>query len=316
MLHVRVDIEKWRSHSIRYVLRKMKIEESEYPRVGIIIVEYRNEGDNYLSLCGTEGLEIIVIDNTPGRDRGLRGGNLHYIPLNVNTGIAHAQNVGIEEARRLDCDYIVFFDQDSEISPGLVNGLVNEHMRIKSFVPNLFLLGPVVVNAQTKTEYRGAFDHVEDCEGFRPKADIISSGSCTELNTALQVGALDESLFIDSVDLEWCWRGNGKGYQSGVTDRMRMSHSVGLKEHKFLGVSIFISSPARYYYQTRNWMWLMRRGYVPRRWKINTTVKKCVFPLLYPFLTKEWLKIYGNIVKGYRDGFSLRAKNRSDNEKE
>ena len=119
------------------------------------------------------------------------------------------------------------------------------------------------------------------------------------------MGYLDESLFIDGVDHEWCWRATSKGYVSGITSNVTLTHFVGQNEFKIFGIQIILSSPFRYYYQTRNWLWLMRRNYVPKRWKINTSIKRIIYPLFFPFITKKWKEIYINIWRGVKDGLSI-----------
>ena len=63
--------------------------------------------------------EIIVVDdgsqdNTKEIIAGIIDDRIRYIPLETNQGVAHARNVGIQEARY---DYIAFLDSDDEWLP-------------------------------------------------------------------------------------------------------------------------------------------------------------------------------------------------------
>lgn len=273
--------------------------------IAIIIVFFNNDPINlnqFNHLANIGNTSVIIVDNTPNRDLDIKLKNIYYIPLKNNKGIAFAQNTGIEKAKQLGCKYIIFFDQDSEIKLSYPNEIVDEYNRIKSFIPNLFLLGPTIINGRNNNEYKSAIKQDKETNGFKPRLDIISSGSCIESSNIDSIGGLEDNLFIDCVDQEWCWRANYKGYISGITSNIKLIHYVGQTEYKFLGVQIIVSSPFRYYYQTRNWIWLLRRKYVPLRWKFNTSIKKIFYPLIFPFITKSWLMIYRNIWRGFKDG--------------
>ena len=54
-----------------------------------------------------------------------RFADCQLIALGCNTGIAHAQNVGVTSAIAAGADAIVFFDMDSGIEPGFLSALVS-----------------------------------------------------------------------------------------------------------------------------------------------------------------------------------------------
>lgn len=272
-------------------------------KIGVVIVLYQ---ERYV--CPAEnparGLEYILIDNTPDRDLKLEGPQLHYIPLGTNTGIAKAQNIGIEYARKAGCKYVLFLDQDSVPPERFVENMIGEYERIERIEPRLFLLGPSVVNGKTGVEYKPRFNKDRPTAyGFVPRREIISSGSCTSLAKIEKVGLLDESLFIDLVDHEWCFRAKDMGYVSGITPAVCLPHYIGSGDSRQGVIQTIISSPVRFFYQTRNYVWLMKRSYVPVQWKINTTIAKIIQLFVYPFKTKDWREIYSNIFKGLVAGF-------------
>ena len=185
-----------------------------------------------------------------------------------------------------------------------VRSIVDEYERISTVRKNLFLLGPTVINKTNGEEYRSVIhsDKKSD-QGFIEKREIISSGSCVSVDKLNQVGVMDTRLFIEYVDFEQCWRANSKGYVCGITRNVTLSHKLGSRELHFPhGYRVIISAPFRYYYQYRNWLWLCRKGYVPRQWKINTCIKFMSRIIYFPFVVNEWKAIEKNMFKGIHDG--------------
>lgn len=279
-------------------------------KVGVVIVVFHPnalELQNKLKHLGADVI-IAVVDNTPVKEISIAQSNVTYIPLHENTGIANAQNQGIGSLMERGCSHIVFFDQDSDFTEDFVRSMVSEYIRISAIRPNLFLLGPRVLNKTSGEQYCSVV-HTEaaaDC-GFVLKREIISSGSCVSVDRLREVGKMDASLFIDYVDFEHCWRANDKGFVCGVTDNVVLPHKVGSRELRFpRGYRVIISAPFRYYYQYRNWLWLCRRSYVPRQWKLNTGVKFMARILYFPFAVNGWRVIEKNIFKGIYYGIFKR----------
>lgn len=107
----------------------------------------------------------------------------------------------------------------------------------------------------------------------------------------LEIGGLDESLFIDGVDFEWCCRAQSKGYVVGQTTKLTLTHKVGQKDFRIGKYQSIISAPFRYYYQCRNYVWLCRRKYVPKSYKINALGHILIHTLLYPLMVENGFKI-------------------------
>lgn len=270
----------------------------------IIVLYYAQISDSFLNQCPKNSI-LIFVDNTPERDLGITS-QCVYIPLKENRGIAVAQNIGLCKAEELGCQFVLFFDQDSKISASYIEQIAEEYQRISKRHNNLFLLGPRVFDERENKEYKSIFHSYSSNEEFEVRPMIISSGSYTSLTRVKEVGYLDESLFIDLVDYEWCWRANSLGLISGITNRVSLQHNVGQKWLKIGRYIIIISSPFRYYYQYRNYLWLCIRKYVPIQWKINTGIKLFLRMLYFPFILKDWIPIERNILHGIKDGILLK----------
>ena len=275
-------------------------------RIGVVIIVFHPNArllESKLKKLGND-VAVVVVDNTPNETINIEQTNITYIPLRENTGIANAQNVGIGNILDRGCTHVVFFDQDSDFTEKYVRSIVDEYERISTVRKNLFLLGPTVINKTNGEEYRSVIHSDKKADqGFIEKREIISSGSCVSVDKLNQVGVMDARLFIDYVDFEHCWRANSKGYVCGITQNVTLPHKVGNNELHFPhGYRVIISAPFRYYYQYRNWLWLCRKGYVPRQWKINTCIKFMSRITYFPFVVNEWKAIEKNMFKGIHDG--------------
>lgn len=275
-------------------------------RIGVVIIVFHPNArllESKLKKLGND-VAVVVVDNTPNETINIEQTNITYIPLRENTGIANAQNVGIGNLLERGCTHVVFFDQDSDFTEIYVRSIVDEYERISTVRKNLFLLGPTVINKTNGEEYRSVIHSDKKADqGFIEKREIISSGSCVSVDKLNQVGVMDTRLFIDYVDFEHCWRANSKGYVCGITRNVTLPHKVGNNELHFPhGYRVIISAPFRYYYQYRNWLWLCRKGYVPRQWKINTCIKFMSRIIYFPFVVNEWKSIEKNMFKGIHDG--------------
>ena len=277
-------------------------------RIGVVIVVFHPDEEVIkakLLRLGTEvRIRIAVVDNTPDAELHLSQANVTYIPLRRNTGIANAQNRGIEYLAAQGCTHIVFFDQDSEYTAQYVSAITDEYDRISKHKEKLFLLGPRVVNKTNGEAYRSVVHaERETTDGFTVKREIISSGSCASTEKLLDVGMLDARLFIDFVDFELCWRAEAKGYVCGTTAKVTLPHKVGERELRFpRGYRVIISAPFRYYYQYRNHLWLCRKAYVPMQWKVNRGLKNMLRTLYFPFCVKGWRSILKFMFRGIYDG--------------
>jgi len=223
-----------------------------------------------------------------------------YIPLNDNRGIAFAQNRGIEWAKEQGYKYVIFFDQDSKIEPSYVSGIYKEYLRIKEEDCNLAFLGPLVLDEENMMEYKSESDKKKS---YSKVKTVISSGSIVSLDIFDKVGFLDENLFIDYVDCEICWRASSYGFSTYMTRNIQLCHNVGNKYIVIMGVPFGVSAPFRYYYQYRNMLWLIRRGYVPKSWKVKSFLRSILDLIVVPFISGHYYTTIKNMLKGYYDGF-------------
>lgn len=272
-------------------------------KVAVIIVLYNPDTNDIDTVRRIAQYNVgFVVDNSliPFMN-GETIGNMSYICNKANIGIAKAQNIALREILKGDYEYVVFLDQDTRVAVDYPSQIAMEFSRIDN--DRLAVLGPQVVNAVTGGQYASAIHKYEISEnGFSLRKHIISSGSCMSINALKDVGLMWGELFIDFVDFEWCWRAASKGYQCGVTSHLQISHHVGQRELSIGKYKVIISAQQRYFYQYRNFIWLIQKKYVPLQWKCSTCVKFLLRLVYFPILVNGGFKYWNNMIKGLEAG--------------
>ena len=280
----------------------------------IIVLYYPTEEqlNDLLGMLSHEHSPVIFVDNTPEivNDKLLslsktNNRDIIYLPQLVNKGIAEAQNIGIERAKKNpNLQYIIFFDQDSIIKKGFVEKMTNEYLRIEQEGIKIAAIGPTVINLDKEEKYKQeSTSGRQNRDGFYLASALISSGMMISIETLNAVGLMESKLFIDAVDFEWCWRAKAKGYDCCMTENVFLPHKVGIQDKSFFGYTILISSPIRYFYQYRNFIWLIKRSYVPFNWKIKNLLRRMFLLIYLPLGSAEGSKNFKNCIKGIKAGF-------------
>jgi rhamnosyltransferase len=277
-----------------------------HQNIGLVFVVFHPQPDEIEKICKiSKKYTGVIVDNTPSStyDNYTQNSNIKYLRLGKNEGIAKAQNIGIKYLYKDPAiQYIILFDQDSEFDIDLPLRLAQEHNRISQF-KNLAALGPLIIQKETKQIYRSVLHQEKNIEkGFQQKDEIIASGCCVPMKVYQEVGLLDENLFIDFVDCEWCFRAESKGYICGITHNIHMNHKVGINQKHIGKHTIIISAPFRYYYQYRNLILLDFKSYVPFRFKIFKTAKALIRLIYFPLLIKNGTVIWKQMIKGIGAG--------------
>lgn len=276
-------------------------------KVGCVLVTYNPDRilfKNVLSSVSAQVDSVFIADNSPAESQTtpFNGNNIIYYPMQENCGIAAAQNVGITYFLEHNFDYIFFLDQDSLVEEQLVEKLLDDYIFLEKAGVNVVAVGPSVINRTSNKEYaqrtkKTAFENMVEANELTSSATLVAAGSFD------QVGLMDESLFIDGVDHEWCWRAKAKGNFCFFIDKtIYLSHQLGEGDRFFALRKVAIPTPFRTYYQFRNYFWLLRRKYVPLRWKVKNGGKYFVKLFYYPLFVTPRKAYLANIFSGIRDG--------------
>jgi rhamnosyltransferase len=283
----------------------------------------------------------VVIDNASFNqahivDR-LRGAkSVSFILNEENLGMAAAINQLIRYAAENRYDLLLPFDQDSMPEPGICRKLQAAFEGRGEGPGRVAAAGPLRIDARTgrpepfvrfafpfNRKLRGGWDPIPVAGAKRPavcgktegglplETDfLISSGCLISLDAVRRIGAMDESLFIDNVDLEWSFRARRKGYRLMGVPSAVMWHRIGDRVTHLprLNLSIRWHSPPRTYYMVRNRLWLYQRGYVPLSWKIHDAAR-FLFKLFLLFFTGTASKDHFRyFARGCRDAIRSRQK--------
>jgi len=281
------------------------MEQKPETNIAVVIVLYQPRAEEVenvrrLSSC----YHGAVVDNSavPTFPDG-RLNLMDYVFMGQNAGIAKAQNVGVRTCLKDgQTQYVVFLDQDSKVDTDYPKRIVDEYERLSVSFPRLGILGPTAVDQASHDAYASKI-HREQylSDDLYVRAKIISSGSCIPRRVLDDVGLNDERLFIDFVDSEWCWRAGSKGYLCGMSPRVTLTHHIGRRVVSLWLFRDVLSAPYRYFYRMRNYLWLARRSYVPKQWKVNEGAKFVLRFFYLPF-TEEGLSSWKSLCRGFREG--------------
>lgn len=264
----------------------------EYSRLqdtAAIVVTYNPDPDGLqrgLREIAKQVACVIVVDNAShnlaqcqidqlGRALDIR---LETVRQQKNVGVGTGFNTGIAVADKLGYPFVVLFDQDSIPQEGMVSRLKQSYESLTASGVRVAAVGPRFRNPGSGmlSNFIPSDDgdtkrlHCQEGGGTVMTDFLISSGSFIPMQAIREVGMMDESLFIDYVDAEWCLRATAKGwFVYGVNDAI-MQHSIGESRKQFWFLrwrNIAFHKPFRYYYIFRN-SWILRnRTYVPSHWK-------------------------------------------------
>jgi rhamnosyltransferase len=165
-----------------------------------------------------------------------------FISLNINTGQAHALNVGVKEALKSNPEWILILDQDTVLEDGAISSLGD--LRTKN--PKIGII------CMRKDVPHGVF--IEQRTG-------ILSGNLVRAGIFKSV-TYREDFFIDQIGFDFWFRVRKAGYRVLGFGGGIGWHEVGRKIP--IGNKVIFSEPhERFYYIVRNSTVLLREGGLP-----------------------------------------------------
>ncbi len=286
-------------------------------KTGCVIITFNPDIEvlrNNIKKWIQQGVDVVIVDNSPERTAAdFPEPEVHYIAMDRNEGIARAQNVGAAWLIDNGYELLLFSDQDTQPSDEVAGKLTEAYCLLAGNDVKIAAIGTRAINSFTnelydyKTKLIDAPEDIREIspdERIREVYSVISSVSLIPAASFLLNGGFDESLFIDGVDHEWCWRAwHSHRLRTFIIEDAIVTHSIGEGDRKCLGSSISIPSSARVYYQYRNFIRLCRRPYTPSYWKRKNLTKYAVKLFYYPLMVSPRLSYLKNMAKGIRDGF-------------
>lgn len=199
--------------------------------------------------------KLYVLDNTEKQKEELINqisffSNIIYLSDRENKGIAVRLNQVSTMALEDGFKWLLTMDQDSSFSQS----------SISAYITCLQELADKEHIAMTGVEIIKKNAEKISCR-YNEVTSLITSGSIVNLTLFNEIGPFDEALFIDQVDLEYCYRAVLKGYKIIQFENIFLKHSLGISS---VHVSLktlkktyrSLHSPLRMYYLTRNYLYM------------------------------------------------------------
>lgn len=231
---------------------------------------------------------------------------IHLILNESNEGIASALNAGVRWAASHGFQWVLTFDQDTIVSPGMVDEF---EIVVRSY-PEPTRLAVVGSNYQDKVNGKllSWTGQGTDNALSTKIPSVLTSGSLISVSAFQTIGGFRDGFFIDCVDHEYCLHARALRFDVVVTCKPVMRHEIGhVSEHRFFGKRVRAAnhSPVREYYRARNsivlireylvreprwllyyvWSWLKSQVFIflferDRIQKLRNTIRGCVHGLL------------------------------------
>lgn len=272
------------------------------------------------ALASQVGRVVLVDNGTP--DPGFRAfcaehPEVTLLALPENRGLAYALNAGIRYARGVPgVSHVLLMDQDSVPEPGMVGALKATLDRCGGDA-RVAAVGPRFRDTREAADapfvgIRFPFNRKLRCDGSceEIRCDfLISSGCLIPLAVLDDVGGMDDGLFVDNVDLDWCFRASAAGYALYGVCAARLRHRLGDTRRHVPGLprGIVVHPPRRLFYMMRNRVLLYRRAYTPRRWIAQDLPRLVVKLLLFSLLVAPRRVNLRCMLAGLRAGIAGRA---------
>ena len=236
--------------------------------------------------------------------------NITAINLGKNYGIAYAQNRGIELAKKYNADFILLSDQDTVYPDNYIQRNVIAYEELKH--RKLAALAPVFFNTIKKVKspvmIKKFLSTTNLVQTYIKTAQVIASGTFILVNSLKEIGIMNEKLFIDYVDFEWCWRANALGYEIFTITDLIIHHQLGDDAKMVLGMNVTIRSDIRYYYMIRNACYLVRYSQYLKWYEKILFVRTIVIHIVGIFLLKRRIKSIKIVKSAILDGLLDRFK--------
>src|SRR3989338_8556618 len=266
------------------------------------------------SLSSQVGM-IVVVNNGASAEveQWLNTNDFTTLCFQENVGVAAAHNRGIEWAISHGFNYVILMDQDSVAASDMVATLVASAKQLKLDGVRYAAIGPRIVSMKTGDSHPmirlGLVSNTRQYDATMNKAievDIlISSGTMIPLEVTDVIGCMNEDLFIDNVDIEWCFRARYKGYKLYIEPNAVLRHNLGDSTRKIwlLGnMSMVLHKPVRLYYMMRNRILLYSLAHTPAIWIVHDVFRVIAKFLIFSLLISPRKNNATMMLKGIADG--------------
>jgi rhamnosyltransferase len=239
--------------------------------------------DSYLELL-KESKNIILVGN--GKNIGLAKG--------MNDAVVEVFNSS------LDIDSVIMFDQDSLPDIDLPIQLQSSYFE-GGHPKNIACLGPRLIDMKSNLNKVLVLDRYEEV------LSLATSGTFVTRDNFKVIGHLKDDFFIDCLDHEWCFRAKNMGFRILRDNKLSMIHNMGENGLDWFGTyKPIYRSPMRHYYITRNTIAMLKKNYVPLKWKIIEFLKLIRRIIFYVIFSRRSYQSVIYIYNAIFDGLNGR----------
>lgn len=146
-----------------------------------------------------------------------------------NVGMANALNLSFNLADQAGFSHLVSFDQDSNLNTETLNTLIDDFNHLERAGEKVAAVGPRFYDPRANdAEASQSHAEMSGASGLEREARpyIITSGCLASVAAWRESAGFDEKLFIDLVDIEWCWRLATLHYKVFVSKDAVMAHRL------------------------------------------------------------------------------------------
>ena len=257
---------------------------------------------------------VVVVNGSSDFAHGHPTVDVMLLTQAGNVGLAEAQNRGIAWAREHGHSHVLLLDQDSWTEPRMVVSLLKA---VEELSPDHRLaavgprhLDPRVGSFSPFIRVRFPMSRKLHCESGTVRCDfLISSGMLISMPVLEEIGVMDSGLFIDNVDLDWCFRARDGGFELFGVGDARMEHPIGDKRSAVLGgvARVAHHPPVRLYFIMRNRLALYRRSHTPWTWVAQDMPRVLLKFFTFGVLLGPRRDNLRYMLRGLRDGVRGRS---------
>lgn len=254
--------------------------------------------------------DIIIVNNGPEIPELYQPNSATIINLGKNSGLSKAQNLGITIALKQNPDFIWLSDQDTVYPDNFLKNILREVYFLKNHF-KVASISPCHIDREKKTKQgffkRGLYTKKYSHQNITTQTSHnIASGMLIDASILKAGELMLEELFIDWIDIEWCWRVEKKGYGAHFwTGKICIEHQVGDESTTLFAKRISMHSPLRHYYMIRNAIYIaLYTNSAPINIAAELLLKSIVWTVLFPSIApKEKRDHFKMSIKGLADGF-------------
>lgn len=280
-------------------------------KICAVVVFYRPDAETiaFVDRFASLAVPVVVVWNEFENSGSIPfAGNpaVSLIGNSSNLGLASALNMGIERAFSQGAQRVLLLDQDSRPDPEMAHLLSAALDRASADGLRVGLVGPTLSDRKAGG-LLGARDRGNRAYQIVPR--LSTSGSLIDRAVIETTGKMCSALFIDSIDHEWCYRAQSRGYVIIQSNLVKMEHDMGDAGVNFFGTFKPIHRSAfRHYHILRNTLWLWKIKYIPRSFLFSESLKLIYRIPVYFWVSSSRRDTIRAILKGLRDGLFLKPR--------